>query len=78
MADQYSLLRHSLRGTFNALKLGVSAMETGLTREEALEFLGYIMQATDKMSSALDDYEALPWPPPSVAALGDEVRITPQ
>ncbi len=64
MPDQYSLLRHSLRGTFNALKLGVSAMEAGLTHEESLEFIGYIIQATDKMSAALDDYEALPWPPP--------------
>jgi hypothetical protein len=67
MADQYSLLRHSLRGTFNALKLGVSAMDTGLTQDESLEFLGYIIQATDKMSSALDQYEALPWPPPEIS-----------
>jgi hypothetical protein len=77
MADQYSLLRHSLRGTFNALKLGVSAMETGLTRDESLEFLGYIIQATDKMSVALDEYEALPWPPPVVKPL-DPAPVNPQ
>jgi hypothetical protein len=65
MPDQYSLLRHSIRGTIHSLKLGVSAMDTGLTRDEALEFLEYIVQATDKMSTLLDQYEALPWPAPT-------------
>jgi hypothetical protein len=77
MPDQYSILRHSLRGTFNALKLGVSAMETGLTRDESLEFLGYIIQATDKMSAALDDYEALPWPPLTDAARTVQSSLNP-
>jgi hypothetical protein len=39
MPNEVSLLRHSIRGTINALKLGVSAMETGLTHDEAIEFL---------------------------------------
>ncbi len=63
MPDEYGLLRHSLRGTINALKLGVSAMDAGLTRDEAIEFLDYIAQAADKMSTLLDQYDALPWPP---------------
>jgi signal transduction histidine kinase len=60
MPDEASLLRHSIRGTINALKLGVSAMDTGLTRDEAIEFLDYIIQATDQMSRQLEEYEALP------------------
>ena len=60
MPDEISLLRHSIRGTINALKLGTSAMDTGLTRDEAVEFLDYIVQACDKMCSLLDQYEALP------------------
>jgi hypothetical protein len=60
MQDNAGLLRHSIRGTINALKLGVSAMDTGLTRDEAIEFLDYIIQATDKMQTLLDQYEALP------------------
>jgi hypothetical protein len=60
MPSEVSLLRHSIRGTINALKLGVSAMDTGLTREESIEFLDYIIQATDKMCTELDSYEALP------------------
>ena len=60
MPDEASLLRHSIRGTINALKLGISAMETGLTNEEAVEFLDYIIQATDKMESLLDQYDPLP------------------
>lgn len=64
MPDDYALLRHSLRGTINALSLGIQALDTGLTREEALEFLDYIEQAADKMSVVLDQYEALPPKPP--------------
>lgn len=65
MPDQYSVLRHSIRGTIHSLKLGVSAMDTGLSCDEAMEFLDYIVQATDKMSMLLDQYEALPWPAPT-------------
>jgi hypothetical protein len=74
MSNEVSLLRHSIRGTINALKLGVSAMDTGLTRDEAIEFLDYIIQATDKMCTELDQYEALPdtlkipAPPPAVSS----------
>jgi hypothetical protein len=62
MPDQYSVLRHSIRGTIHALKLGATVMEGDLPREEALEFLGYMIESADKMNSLLDEYEALPWP----------------
>ncbi len=67
MPDEYKLLRHSMRGTINALNLGTSAMDTGLTRDEALEFLDYIVQAADKMCTLLDQYESLPWPQPGTS-----------
>jgi hypothetical protein len=60
MPDEVSLLRHSIRGTINALKLGVSAMGTGLNDEEAVEFLEYIIQASDKMCTLLDHYDKVP------------------
>jgi hypothetical protein len=60
MPDEAQLLRHSLRGTINALKLGVSAMDTGLDDAEAVEFLDYIIQASDKMCVLLDQYDLLP------------------
>jgi hypothetical protein len=60
MQDEVKLLRHSIRGTINALSLGTSAMSTGLTRDEAIEFLDYIIQAADKMCSLMDQYDALP------------------
>ncbi len=65
MPDEASLLRHSIRGTINALKLGVSAMDTGLTDDEAIEFLDYIIQATEKMGTLMDQYDLLP----------DEVKV---
>jgi hypothetical protein len=65
MPDEASLLRHSIRGTINALKLGISAMDTDLTHDESIEFLDYIIQATDKMSTLLDQYDLLP----------DELRV---
>lgn len=75
MLDQPSLLRHSIRGTINALKLGVSAMDTDLTQAEAVEFLEYIIQATDKMCVLLDQYEMLPSLPPS-PSLEQTLRTT--
>ncbi len=63
--DEASRLRHSIRGCINALKLGTSALDTGLTREETLEFLDYFEQAAEKMCHLLDEYEALPEPTPT-------------
>ena len=58
--DPAGRLRHSIRGCINALKLGTSALDTGLNREETLEFLDYFDQAADKMCGLLDQYDALP------------------
>jgi len=60
--DDGARLRHSIRGCINALKLGTSALDTGLNREETLEFLDYFDQAAEKMVHLLDEYEALPDP----------------
>ena len=60
MHDEASRLRHSIRGCINALKLGTSALDTGLNREETLEFLDYFDQASDKMCVLLDQFDALP------------------
>ena len=57
MQDDLRVLRHSIRGTINALKLGVSVMDEKLSREEAAEFLNYIIEGSDKMNSLLDEYE---------------------
>jgi hypothetical protein len=63
MPDQYSVLRHSIRGAIHALKLGVAVLEVEVPAEEAVEFLDGMIESAEKMSSLLDDYEALPWPP---------------
>ena len=60
MQDDAGRLRHSIRGCINALKLGTSALDTGLNRAETLEFLDYFDQAADKMVHLLDEYDALP------------------
>jgi hypothetical protein len=63
--DEASRLRHSIRGTINALKLGTSALDTGLNRTETLEFLDYFDQAADRMCVLLDQFDALPPTPVS-------------
>jgi nitrogen-specific signal transduction histidine kinase len=54
------LLRHSIRGTINALKLGVSVMDERLPQDEAIEFLDYIIQGSDRMITLLDQYDVFP------------------
>ena len=49
-----------MRGCLNAMKLGVSALDTGMSGDEAVEFLGYLEQSADKMVVLLDQWEALP------------------
>jgi signal transduction histidine kinase len=58
--DDVSRLRHAIRGCLNALKLGVSALDTGMSGDEAVEFLGYLEQSADKMVVLLDQWESLP------------------
>ncbi len=50
--------RHNLRGRLNALKLCVSALDILESREEKIEFLEMIEQATDHAVAALDALEA--------------------
>ena len=56
--DDVRRLRHSLRGSVNAMKLGITVLEIGLPAGEAAEFLTYIEDAAASVSSMLDDYEA--------------------
>jgi nitrogen-specific signal transduction histidine kinase len=57
MQDDLKLIRHSIRGTINALKLGVQVLDDRLPTEEAIEFLDYIIQGADRMNTLLDQYE---------------------
>jgi hypothetical protein len=50
-------LRHSLRGSINAMKLGLTVLEIGLPASEAGEFLGYIEEAADSICVHLDQYD---------------------
>jgi hypothetical protein len=60
-------LRHGIRGTFNALKLCVSAFEMPLETSEKLEFLSDIESSADKLASLLEQYESVAQDPPSPA-----------
>ena len=62
-------LRHGIRGTFNALKLCVSAFEMPLETSEKLEFLSDIETSAEKLADLLEQYEAIaPDPSASPAA----------
>jgi hypothetical protein len=50
-------LRHSLRGSINAMKLGITVLEIGLPPSEAEEFLGYIEDAATSICAHLDEYD---------------------
>ena len=75
--DPAARLRHSIRGTINALKLGTSALDTGLTREETLEFVEYFEQAADKMVVLLDEYDELPAADVAGEADGGSAPVSP-
>ena len=51
-------LRHSIRGTLNALKLCVSAFEMPLETSEKLEFLSDIELSAEKLADLLDRFDA--------------------
>jgi len=57
MQDDLRLLRHAIRGTINSLKLGAMVMDERLPVNEAIEFLDYIIQGSDKMNGLLDQYD---------------------
>jgi hypothetical protein len=52
-------LRHSIRGSVNAIKLGVTVLEIGLPADEAVEFLTYIEDAADQIGKHMDEYETV-------------------
>lgn len=60
--DDRSRLRHGIRGNLNALKLGLSALELGLSRDETLEFVEYLGQAAEKLDEQMGEYDRLPDP----------------
>jgi hypothetical protein len=55
---QVRRLRHSIRGSVNAIKLGITVLEIGLPADEAAEFLTYIEDAAGSLGAQLDEYEA--------------------
>ena len=60
--DDRSRLRHGIRGNLNAIKLGLSALELGLSRDETVEFLEYLDQAAEKLAEQMGEFDALPEP----------------
>ncbi len=60
MENSPSEVRHSIRGTFNALKLCVSALEMPMEDPERLEFLSDIESSADNLALLLDQYDAFP------------------
>ena len=68
-------LRHSIRGTLNALKLCVSAFEMPLETSEKLEFLSDIESSADKLASLVAAFEAHPGHPGAPA--GEAAAVSP-
>jgi len=56
--NSMSNLRHAARGSFNAIKLCVSALVLPCTPDEQLEFLDDVIQASDGLCDLLDDLSA--------------------
>jgi hypothetical protein len=53
-----SSLRHAARGSFNAIKLCVCALDLPCTREEQLEFIEDIIRTSDQIDGVLDELVA--------------------
>lgn len=53
-----STLRHAARGSFNAIKLCLSALTLPCTREEQIEFLDDVLQSCDALCGQLEDLSA--------------------
>ena len=52
-------LRHDLRGQMNAIVLCASAIDPTMPEHEALEFLGDIEKATDRLLVVLEKLESM-------------------
>ena len=59
MSDSLPGLRHAARGSFNAMKLCVSALELPCTFDEQIEFLDDVIRTSDHMCVLVDDLSAL-------------------
>lgn len=58
--DKERRLRHDIRGCIHGMLLLLAAMETPMTKEEKLEFLGDFIGSADKMGELMDELEAMP------------------
>ena len=59
-----SELRHAIRGAMNAIKLCVSALDMPMEPHEKVEFLSDVANSAGKISTLLDEMDALPPDPP--------------
>lgn len=59
MGDSLSVLRHSIRGSLNAVKLCVSALQLDCTRDEQLEFLQDVIRSSDEMIGLCEELDAM-------------------
>jgi len=55
MARSMSELRHGARGSLNAIKLCIAAMELPGSRDEVVEFLDEVIRASDELSVQVDE-----------------------
>ena len=68
MDGRISELRHAIRGAMNALKLCTSAFEVPLELAEKLEFLDDIERSAAKITTLLDEFDAVTASEPPVQA----------
>ena len=58
MQESLSGLRHSARGSLNAVKLCISALELECTPEEQIEFLDDVVRSSDRICTLIDELAA--------------------
>ena len=58
MPQTISSLRHAARGSLNAVKLCVSALELECTRQEQLEFLDDVIRSCDDLCGQVEELAA--------------------
>ena len=60
MQRSRSEVRHAIRGTLNALKLCISALEMPMTESDKLEFLSDVEFAAGRLAELLSEFETFP------------------
>jgi signal transduction histidine kinase len=58
-SEKLRVLRHDLRGRMNTLVMCAAVLDPALTRQEALEYLGYIEDSADRLLTVLDRMDAM-------------------